>query len=298
MTPTRKEKDPTRQAGNRLKAKAEISRRVRSTRQSVLNLVNQIPVGDITVNRASYKYELDAIALNDIFDSISLLITQALGLDNRNSWFFDAYIGSAWQSGVAQSYTRLKSLTDIFMPDMSSALNLPAFLASPINTRAYQILSSRTFNNMEGFASQAAGSLSRILGEGVANGYSPRKISSLINKEYDKIEGFRSLRIARTEVNNAYNEARYESARDARDRLGVEVRVMHVSALVPATRPSHAKRHGHLYTLEEQREWWAEGSNKINCLCSTVEILFVDGEPTQKKLIKRQLERGKMFFGG
>ena len=84
--------------------------------------------------------------------------------------------------------------------------------------------------------------------------------------------------------------------KDVRDRLGLEVRVMHVSALVENTRPSHAARHGKIYTLEDEREWQHEGSNMISCLCSTVEVVFVNGEPTQKKLIERQRKRGEAFF--
>ena len=71
---------------------------------------------------------------------------------------------------------------------------------------------------------------------------------------------------------------------------------MHVSALVDSTRPTHAARHGKLYTREQQREWWSESSNMINCLCSTVEVVMLNGEPTQKKLIERQRKRGEMYF--
>ena len=113
---------------------------------------------------------------------------------------------------------------------------------------------------------------------------------------FDQIEGYRALRIARTEVNHAFTEARYEHSKDVRDRLGLEVKAMHVSALVDSTRPNHAARHGKIYTLEDQRTWWSEGSNLISCLCSTVEVVFIDGEPTQEKMIERQRKRGEQYF--
>jgi SPP1 gp7 family putative phage head morphogenesis protein len=175
-------------------------------------------------------------------------------------------------------------------------MHLDSVLTSPEYTRRFEIIAARAFESMQGFAGQAANDLGRILGEGVALGQSPRTIARDIRKKFDQIQGYRALRIARTEVNQAFTEARYEESKDVRDRLGLEVVQMHVSALVDNTRPTHAARHGKLYTLEEQREWWSEGSNRIQCLCSTVEVVMVNGKPTQQKLIDRQRKRGEMFF--
>jgi hypothetical protein len=104
------------------------------------------------------------------------------------------------------------------------------------------------------------------------------------------------MRVVRTEINNAHTQAKAEQQIDARDRLGIDVRTMHVSALVPNTRASQAQRHGKLYTPEQQQAWWSEGSNRINCLCSTLEIVFLDGKMMQKDLVDKVRERGDIYF--
>lgn len=297
ILPTRKEKDPTGQAGNRLRNKVAISKRIRTLREPVLQILDRFPVESIQVNKTTYTYDINPMRLDSLFDELLALFYDALELNRpRAPWFMNEYLGDAWQDGTVQAFTRLKTIAESAAPDIGEAMSLDSVLSSPEYTRRFEIISARAFENMKGFAGQAASDLGVILGTGVASGQSPRTIARDIRKKFDQIEGYRSLRIARTEVNNAYTEARYEESKDVRDRLGLDVKQMHVSALIPTTRKTHAFRHGKLYTLEDQREWWATGSNKINCLCSTVEVVLVDGKPTQEKLIERQRKRGEAFF--
>ena len=294
--PTRREKDPTGQAGNRLKAKADIARRIRSTRPQVLALLDSFPVQEITINKVGYRYDIDPQRMDGLFDVIARIMSDALNLESSSSWFFKEYTGKAWDEGTAQAVTRLKTLTESVAPSMSEAMSVDSVLSNPQFTRRFEIASARTFENMKGFAGDAAKDLGFIMGNGIALGESPRIIARDIRKKFTQIEGYRALRIARTEVNNAFTTSRDEVNQDARDNLGLDVRVMHVSALVDSTRRTHAERHGKLYLPAEQKKWWNDGSNKINCLCSTVEVIYIDGEPTNKKLIKRQQERGKAYF--
>lgn len=297
ILPTRLERDPTGQAGNRLLAKREISRRIRALREPVLQILDSFPVESITVNKTTYQYSVNPDRLASLFDELQLYFYQALELETfTRGWFLNEYLGQAWQQGTTKSFSRLKTLAETVAPNRAELMQLDSVLTSPEYAQRFEFISARAFENMKNFAGQAATDLGRVLGEGVALGQSPRVIARDIRKKFDQVEGYRSLRIARTEVNHAFTEARYEQTKDVRDRLGLEIRVMHVSALVDSTRPTHAARHGKLYTLEEQREWWSEGSNLISCLCSTVEVVFVDGEPTQKKLIERQRKRGEQYF--
>jgi SPP1 gp7 family putative phage head morphogenesis protein len=297
IIPTRLEKDPTGQAGNRLRAKREISRRVRSLREPVLQILDSFPVESITINKTRYEYQVNPERLASLFDELQLYFYQALELETfSRGWFLSEYLGAAWQQGTAKAFSRLKTLAEAVAPDRAELMQLDSVLTSPEYAQRFDNIAARAFENMKGFAGQAATDLGRILGEGVALGQSPRTIARDIRKKFDQIEGYRALRIARTEVNHSFTEARYEQTKDVRDRLGLEVRQMHVSALVDSTRPTHAERHGKLYTLEQQREWWSEGSRRINCLCSTVEVVMIDGKPTQQKLIDRQRKRGELFF--
>lgn len=297
IVPTRLEKDPTGQAGNRLRAKVDISKRVERLREPVLAILDSFPVESITVNKTRYNYDVNPQRIAGLFDELQALFYQALELDGFNrGWFLSQYLGKAWQEGTTKAFTRLKQAAESAAPNIAEVMHLDSVLTSPEYARRFEIIAARAFESMKGFAGQAANDLGRILGEGVALGQSPRTIARDIRKKFDQIQGYRALRIARTEVNNSFKEARYEETKDVRDRLGLSVKVIHVSALVENTRPSHAARHGKIYTLEDEREWQNEGANLINCLCSTVEVAFVNGEPTQKKLIERQRKRGEAFF--
>lgn len=72
------------------------------------------------------------------------------------------------------------------------------------------------------------------------------------------------------------------------DRLGIRYLHMHLSALSPTTRPTHATRHGQLYTEEEVQEWWASDENDVGCRCSTVMVLVDEnGNPMTPSIIER-----------
>ena len=305
VLPTRLEKDPTQQAGNRRKAKAEIARRIKATQEPILALLDAIPVRSVEVNATVYRYDLVADRLIDINNEIRRIIFGSLGLQDRylNGWFFERYLGISYRQGTAQAAARISSMMppvddDIFGPltTVRPQLELENILMSEPYKRRIELVYARAFENMKGFAGSAADDLARVLATGVANGKSPREIGRNMRSVFTDLQSWRALRIARTEINKAFTDARAEQTVDARDRLGLDVMVMHVSALVPNTRRSHAARHGKIYTVEEQNNWWNLSSNRINCLCSTVEILYIDGKPVQKSLIERQRARGEAYF--
>ncbi len=296
MTPSRKEQDPTGQSGNTKRCKADIAKRVRAARPDVLALLAGIPVQVVAANAASYVYELDAMRYQLVVDEIQRIIDNALGVSRISGkpprWFFDAYLQSAYQQGTGQAAANIA----VQVPEVAQQLELQQILTSEPYQRRIQLVYARTFNNMRGFSGQAAEDLARVLANGVANGQSPRTIAATMGGVFDEVEGYRALRIARTEINKAYTEARNDQAEDARQRLGLDVRVLHVSALVDATRRTHAERHATLHLPAEQKKWWDTGTNRINCLCSALEIVFVNGEPIQKTLIERYKVRGEEYF--
>jgi intein/homing endonuclease len=63
----------------------------------------------------------------------------------------------------------------------------------------------------------------------------------------------------------AHRRAKWEESDSARDDLGVFTRELHLSALLPTTRRTHAARHGTLHTTTDQEEWYQKDGNAINC---------------------------------
>lgn len=301
IKPTRAEQYPTGQGGRVRRAKADIARRIKNVEQSVIDLVYTVPVESIQINKATYKYELDANRIIDINNQINRFINGAVETlgDRPIAWFFQQYLSQAYTDGTAKSAARIEALavsSGQVDPQITTQLQLSNILRSPAYLRRSQLLYARSFENMSGFADDNAAKLARILSDGMMTGVSPRSIAANMRKEFTSIKGYRALRIARTEINKAFTDARTEQTKDARDRLGLEIKVMHQSALVESTRITHAQRHGKLYTPEAQEQWWSIGSNRINCLCSVVEILYLNGKPLQQDLIDKQAKRGKEYF--
>ncbi|MDN6874081.1 hypothetical protein QO209_16690 [Pseudomonas citronellolis] len=97
----------------------------------------------------------------------------------------------------------------------------------------------------------------------------------------------------------AAEQASIDSTHDARMRrirhrhemsetYGVRTMLMQISALKPDTRPSHAARHGKLFTQEEVDIWYAENDNSIGCRCTFVEVMIdEDGNPEVPAIVER-----------
>lgn len=290
-------KYPTGQT-NRIRAAAKaIAERVRGAEADVLQLVDSLRVREITTNAATYIYELDPQRLLLVDDQIRAIINQWLELDTLTPrWFFADYVGDAYLEGTGEATARIAALLQD--NPAAAALELESVLMSEPYRRRVELVIARSFNDMRGFGGEAANQLGAIIGNGVAAGISPREIAAQVQANFDKTAGWRALRIARTEVNTAYNTARTEATIDARDRLGIEIKVMHRSALLlERTRDGHAERHGRIYTPEDQTAWWSQGANRINCYCTTVEIVYINGEPLNKALIERYQKQRQKFLG-
>jgi len=77
-------------------------------------------------------------------------------------------------------------------------------------------------------------------------------------------------------------------------KFGSKQLYMHLSALSPTTRKSHAERHGKLFTAKQVREFWSDPSNIEGCKCGVVVVLVDDlGKPIVPQLLDRARETYK-----
>lgn len=80
-------------------------------------------------------------------------------------------------------------------------------------------------------------------------------------------------------------------------RLQIPHRFMHMSALSPSTRDSHAARSGELFTADEVRGWLAKDSNSVGCKCSFVLVMVDDaGNPRSPALVQKLISAREKFF--
>ncbi|MCK4858680.1 MAG: hypothetical protein KAT58_11970, partial [candidate division Zixibacteria bacterium] len=194
-------------------------------------------------------------------------------LENRNpDYFLNQSIETAYQIGTGEAVTNLGNISDDYNRTIEQVLNSPAYRSR------LQFIQARAFENMVGFAGDTRADLARVLGEGMASGQSPRSISRTVRERFGVAQS-KAERIARTEVNMSHRRARWDESDSARDDLGVFTRQLHLSAFLPTTRVTHARRHGTLHTTADQEQWYQEDGNAINCYLpdTTVRGRFVAG---------------------
>lgn len=308
MKLTRLDKDPTGQSTNRRKANADLKRRLKSAMRDVISYIDSIPVDkrvinkSILVNKVSYEWLIAPDRLGGVDARIREIVDywmQTQTVEKPARFFFDVYLDNSYSSGSASASANISAQATIggISSAELSAIQMESILLSEDYRRAIEIVYSRAFNEMKGFSGDTATDLSRVLSDVIAVGQSPRSAQKQIRERFEVANG-RAERIARTEINRANNIARTDTAQRTRNRLGLDVRVIHRSSLVETTRKWHAARHANVYTIAEQNQWWDEGTNRINCLCGTIEVVFdKKGNPMDSGVIQRMQEQKKIWFG-
>lgn len=264
-------------------AMKDFDRRMRRIRTGYVEALARIPA-EPAVNKR-YTFRLDQALLSSIFADTDRLVDEIL-LEGgeRNLWFFESYVGVAYQRGTAQEYANLGQQSPAYKAGRDS---LQALLRSEPYQARLSLLRARQFEEMKGLSGQVKADMSRILSDGMGRGLNPRDIARNL-AEQTGIEARRGHRIARTEVPMALRRARWDEQDQAQEDYGTQSKLMHISALSPTTRPSHARRHAKLFTSEETRDWYSKDANAINCKCSQVSVLVDEkGEPLVPAIVGR-----------
>lgn len=284
--------DPTGQDRRERAAINDFARRMSVIQRGMLRILDKQEYTVVTINSAQmqanetvYRFQLDETILANINAEIALLIDSILlegGLDQL--WFLAAYVEPAYRQGTAQSWTNLSVQSEAYA---ATKPTLESILLSPPYRTRIGLLKAREFELMRGFSESMKSDLGSTLARGMSTGQNPRVIARDI-KERIGVSQSRAERIARTEITTALRTARLDEAQQAQQDLGVQTKMMHISALSPTTRPDHRARHAHLYTPQEQREWWSVSPRSINCRCSTIEVLVDDdGKPLTPSIVER-----------
>ena len=295
IKPTRLDLDPTKQSGTRRRAMANIRRKLLGAKREVQALVKSLP-STLVSNIATYTYELDDFRLQTVDERIRDIINKwfETQTDDRPARFFmNPYMLASYSTGTEDSVIRTAMLAGQagYSTADVSQLDVQKIFETGIYERRVALVYGRTFNEMKGFSGTTATDLARVLSQVVTDGASPRVAQKLIKERFDVADS-RADRIARTEINRAYTVARAEQADDTQKRLGIDVRMIHRSSLLPTTRVKHAERHGTVHTIQEQNDWWSQGANRINCYCSTSEVVFSkSGKPFDSGAIDKMLKQ-------
>lgn len=236
------------------------------------------------VTNASYEYQLDPLLLSMTLNDASVLTDSVLlEGDQNNNWFAETYVEAAVVRGTAQTFANLSQQSAAYLADRQS---LQSLLISDPYQRRMTLVYSRVFEEMKGLSADTKRNMARVLTDGIGRGLHPSIVARNLRTQVG-IETRRANTIARTEMTTALRRARWDEADEAKKDLGLNIRLLHFSALSPTTRQSHAARHAHIYTVEAVRAWYATGANGINCKCSQVEVLVdAKGNPVNSKVVE------------
>lgn len=261
----------------------EFSRRIKHVAKAYQNILDRIPASP-SVNRR-YTFELDTTMLSMLLDNASIMVDEILGANNETGfWFWTEYVNVAYQRGTAQEFANLSQQSAVYAAGQES---VSAILLSEPYRRRLMLVRTRVFEEMKNLSATVKADMARILTDGLGRGQNPLEIAKRLT-EQTNIELSRANRIARTEITTALRRSRMDESDEAEEQYGIQTRQMHISALSPTTRATHAARHAHLYTTEEQREWWSVNANSINCKCSTISVLVdEEGNPLSNTIVEK-----------
>jgi uncharacterized protein YecT (DUF1311 family) len=301
------EQDPTRQGANRNRAFKDLSRRIAGARAEIRSYILQMFTTKATVpdglnalmNREVYTYQPDNYAEFKKFAAqVIAKWFETGGSGKPPQWFFEQHVVNAYKSGTAETIATVTALMLLFMKgrQQSYSFSYEQTVLSYSFQLRMQYSIEQSFNSVEKMANDLASDLARTVGQGTENGNSPAVVAALAGATFDKIKR-KAKMIADNEVNNAYRKARENEAKALAETLGVNIMVLHRSALLPTTRAWHAARHGKIFTIQAQAIWWASDANWANCYCSVSEVIVgEDGTIYDAGAQKKMIQQRRNYF--
>lgn len=188
----------------------------------------------------------------------------------QNLWAMDYVVAEA-QRGTLEAFNNLSQQSQVY----ASQTTLQQLLSSPGYLNQISAARLTTFSDWKVISDTARGDLTNIITDAVARGVNPRETASVISKRLD-VSMSKAKNIAQTEQVGALREAQWNETDWASERLGLNTGLLHLSALKPTTRTTHAFWHGKVRTVQEVRDWYAVDGNKYHCYCSQIPVLLND----------------------
>ena len=295
--------DPTGQDRRERGAINQFATRFEKIRKEVKTLLADIPVKKKTLSvnfgryqlnaeeLVRYEFEIDTLSLSQIGEEIDAIVDRWIEAkpngEEGNQWFVEGYVTPAYQQGTGMAFANIAAQSVAYK---STRENLTELLKSDAYRTRLGFIHARSFEQMRNLSTGVKESMRTVLVDGMAQGLHPNEIAKQLDAATD-MGITRARRIARTEITTAMRRARIEEAEQTVVDLGLNLRMMQLSALSATTRASHAARHGKLFTFEQARVWMSTSPNMINCKCTFVEVLVdADGKPLIPGVIARAAE--------
>ncbi|MFQ6251659.1 phage minor head protein [Yersinia enterocolitica] len=235
------------------------------------------------VNASAYIYDMTAQRLADLLERVQVILDDYLlegGL--QNLWAF-AYVSDEYQRGTLNAFTNLSVQSPVY----ASQTTLSVLLSSPAYQNQIAAAYVSTYSDWVGISDKTRADLANVISDAVGRGVNPKETARLISKRLD-VSMSDAKNIAQTEQVGALREAQWNETEWSRERLGLNTGLLHLSALKPTTRQTHAFWHGKVRTVAEVREWYSINGNKYHCYCSQIPAILNDkGQVVNSGLIEK-----------
>lgn len=302
--------DPTGQAKRRNRGTRTLVRRLRNAERQIKKLFRDIPrertqqTRIVNVAVPVYQYQLNPREQEILNEQIRIILNDEL-LESQGQlqpgWYWEDNIEPPYRQGTLEETNRTNQLiaagivagviTDPFVTEVTPE----QVLTSRQYRQALRVVINSNFNNIKTLSERTAAQVIQRINAGIGSGMTPTEIVNEISERFDVAESS-ARRIAETEINKAYNDAKINAVDIMAERTGLRAGVIHISALLPTTREAHAARHGNAYTTADQQQWWDSGTNRINCKCSTISVLIDRQGKVVQSETQEEIKAEREFF--
>jgi len=244
------------------------------------------------VNAGTFIYDMTAAQLADLLQIVQTILDDALLEGGSQNLWSLGYVGAEYERGTLQAFTNLSAQSQVYAQQTS----LAQVLSSPALQNQIAAAYVATYSEWKGISDAARSDLASVISNSIGRGINPRETAGIISKRLN-VSMSSAKNIAQTEQVGALREAQWLETDWARERLGLNTMLLHISALKPTTRTTHAFWHGKTRTTEEVREWYSIDGNRNRCYCGQVPcIVDGDGKIANEGLNERlDKERAKWY---
>lgn len=270
----RNKKDPTQSSRVITRIFADIDHRYDAIASSIAKRMAHYQVRASNADSGTHIYSLQSSELAQLFEFINSTLQDNL-LDGMLStgtggWFGD-YLDEEFLRGTQFTFTNFAAQSDRY----KSETNIHQLTSSPGYLNQVQTAKVMSYSDWKGVSDKARTQLANTITTAVVNGTNVRDTAKAIQQRLD-VSKVEARTIAQTEQLGAYRQAQRNETKWAKDRLGLNTAMLHLSALLPTSRVTHVERHGHIYTPEEIEQWYSEDGNRYNCHCTQIPVVLDD----------------------
>ena len=315
--PKKTKADPTGQAKNRKKGTLTLDRRLIKSEREVKALFRAIPkkrkikatiTNDLLINAKTvyYEYEITDTEVSQLQKSIEFILNNELletqTGDMPHNWYWKDNIEQPYRQGAAEELVTFNQLVagaaiaGVLIKGLPPRpVQIEQVLLSEPYRNALNKVHVSNFESIKTLSQRTSSQVIQKINAGIQAGNTPTVIANDISERFN-VARSSAKRIADTEINKAYNDSKIRANDIAASETGLRAGVIHISALTPTTRNTHAARHGNAYTTVDQLQWWDSGSNRINCKCSTISVLIDSKGKVVQTETQEKIKAEKAFF--